>query len=226
MWTEHLQPLADAGSRVIAMDLPGFGEAQVAASEDAPWVDVLETMDSLRIEEATLVGNSFGGAVAQRVAVVAPERVLGLVLISVPPVGIEPSEQLRAAWAAEEAALETGDTDAAVRAVLDAWTLPDAPRELRERVAAMQRRAFELQAGASAPEAPDPLEQEPDALLRFDRHALVAIGEHDMPDFRLAAEALARTLPNAGLTVIDGAGHLAPLEQPGEFRKLLLSFLS
>jgi pimeloyl-ACP methyl ester carboxylesterase len=62
----------------------------------------------------------------------------------------------------------------------------------------------------------------PEALSRFAGPALVAVGEHDMPEFRLAAESLARTLPNARLTVIEGALHLAPLEQPEAFRELLL----
>jgi pimeloyl-ACP methyl ester carboxylesterase len=226
MWADHLQPLADAGFRVLAMDLPGFGEAPVPAIEDAPWLDVLETMDVLGVHRATLVGNSFGGAVAERVAVVAPERVLGLALISAPAAGIEPSPELQAVWEAEEAALQTGDIDAAVGVIVDAWTLPDAPAEVRERVATMQRRAFELQAGGGAPEAPDPMENQPDALSRLTDPALVAVGEHDMPDFRQAAEQLALTLPRARLTVIERAGHLAPLEQPEAFRQLLLSFLS
>jgi pimeloyl-ACP methyl ester carboxylesterase len=225
MWSEHLEPLADAGFHAVAMDLPGFGEAPVAALEDAPWLDVIETMDALGIEHANLVGISFGGAVAQRVAVVAPQRLLGLALLSSPAEGIEPSDQLEAAWEREEAALEAGDTEAAVRAVLDAWTLPGAPVELRERVAAMQRRAFELQAGGTAPEAPDPLAGDPAKLQGFTAPVLVAAGEHDMPDFRLAAEWLAQVLPNARLTVIEGAGHLAPLEQPQAFRELLLAFL-
>src|SRR5450759_4950689 len=75
MWAEHLQPLASAGFRVLAADLPGFGDAPVAAQEDAPWNDVLATMDALGIERAVLVGNSLGGLVAQRVAVLAPGRV-------------------------------------------------------------------------------------------------------------------------------------------------------
>lgn len=49
-------------------------------------------------------------------------------------------------------------------------------------------------------------------------------GELDMPDFRSAADALADQL-NTQARVIDGAGHLAPLEQPGEFHRVLLEFL-
>jgi pimeloyl-ACP methyl ester carboxylesterase len=184
MWTEHLKPLADAGFRALAVDLPGFGEAAVPPGEQAPWADVLRTMDELGIERAALVGSSFGGAVALRVALVAPERVTALALVSAPAPGIEPSAELEAAWQAEEDALVHGDVDAAVEAVVKAWTLPDAPQALRDRVAAMQRRAFALQAEAGAvTEAPDPVEQHPDGLARLDVRALVAAGEYDRREF-------------------------------------------
>jgi pimeloyl-ACP methyl ester carboxylesterase len=226
MWAEHLEPLAAAGHRVVALDLPGFGEAKPAPGEQAPWLDVLGAMDALEIERAALVGNSFGGAVALRVALVAPERVSALALISSPAVEFEPSPQLRAAWDAEEAALERGDTEGAVAAVVEAWTLPDAPQQLRDRVAAMQRRIFEVQAGiAEVAEAPDPAEEHPEQIAELDIPALVAAGEHDMPDFRDGAEQLAAALPRAQHVLIAGAGHLAPLETPEAFRELLLGFL-
>jgi pimeloyl-ACP methyl ester carboxylesterase len=227
MWSEHLQYLADAGYRAVAVDLPGFGEARVTPGEQAPWADVLETMDELSIERAALVGNSFGGAVALRVALVAPDRVSALALISAPAPDLEPSPELEAAWAAEEAALERGDIEAAVEAVVDAWTLPDASQELRDRVAAMQRRAFALQADAPpATEAPDPVEQRPEALTLLSVPTLVAAGELDKRDFRQGAEAMARTLPRARHAVIEGAGHLAPLETPEAFRELVLALLA
>jgi pimeloyl-ACP methyl ester carboxylesterase len=228
MWREHLEPLADAGYRAIAPDLPGFGEAHVPPGPQAPWNDVLETMEGLGVERAALVGNSFGGAVALRVAVVAPVAVWALALISTPPPDLEPSRELEAVWGAEEAALERGDVDAAVQAVVDAWTLPDAPDELRGRVAEMQRRALTLQAeAAGATEAPDPLDEDPALLATVDVPALVAAGEREeFNDFREGAETLAHALPHARHDVIEGAGHLAPLETPSTFRELLLKFLA
>ena len=221
MWSEHLEPIADAGYRAIALDLPGFGEAPVQPGEQAPWEDVLRAMRDLETGPAALVGNSFGGAVALRVAVVAPAAVSALALISAPAPGVEPSAQLAAAWEAQEAALEQDDIEGAVDAVLDAWV----PPRLRERVAPMQRRALELQAEAGgASEAPDPLE-EIEPLGAVEVPALVAWGEHDMSDFEESAHALARVLPNARLEMIPGAGHLAPLETPEAFRELLLGLL-
>jgi pimeloyl-ACP methyl ester carboxylesterase len=226
MWSEHLEPMAAAGYRAVAVDLPGFGEAQVAEGEQAPWEDVLRTMDALAIDRAALVGNSFGGAVALRAALVAPSRVVALALVSAPAPGMTPSRQLEAVWAAEETALERGDIEGAIEAVLSAWTLPDAPPALRERIAVMQRRAFVLQAEApSVTEAPDPVEQYPETLAQLDVRTLVAAGEKDMQDFREGALALAHALPRASHTVIERAGHLAPLETPELFRGLVLDFL-
>ena len=224
MWSEHLEYLADAGHRAVAVDLPGFGEAPITPGEQAPWADVLRTMDELSIDRAALVGNSLGGAVALRVAVVAPDRVSELALISAPPPALEPSPELEAAWEAEEAALQRGDIEAAVEAVVDFWTLPDASQELRDRVAAMQRRAIAL-GDPPTTEAPDPVEQRPEALARLSVPTLVAAGELDKRDFRQGAEAMARTMPHARHVVIEGAGHLAPLETPEAFRELVLAFL-
>jgi pimeloyl-ACP methyl ester carboxylesterase len=226
IWREHLEPLAEAGYRVIAIDLPGFGDAPVPPGAQAPWEDVLRTLKELGVDRAAVVGNSFGAAVALRAAAVAPAAVCALVLVSVPPLDTDPSPELEAAWAAEEAALERGDTDGAVAAVVEAWTQPDAPTELRERVASMQRRALEIQiAAGDVDEAADPLEQHPEALSDLRIPVLLAVGEQDMPDFKRAAEELEATLPQARSAVIEGAGHLAPLEAPGAFRRLVLEFL-
>jgi 3-oxoadipate enol-lactonase len=226
MWADHLQPLAEAGYRTVALELPGFGEAPLPQGRYAPWADVLATMDELGIDRAALVGNSFGADVALRVALVAPERVSALVLCSARAPGAEPSSELKAAWEAESAAFERGDIEAAVDAVVDAWTLPDAPNALRERVAAMQRRTYELQGDeVEVDEAPDPLEQDPTGLAALDVPALAAAGERDKRDFREGAEVLARTLPRGRHAVIAGAGHLAPLEAPEAFRELVLGFL-
>src|SRR5207249_237450 len=90
-WAAHLEPLAAAGFRAVAVDLPGFGDAPEEPGPQAPWRDVLATMDALGIERAAVVGNSFGAAVALRVAVAAPARVSALVLLSGRAPGAEPS---------------------------------------------------------------------------------------------------------------------------------------
>jgi pimeloyl-ACP methyl ester carboxylesterase len=228
MWREHLAPLADAGYRALALDMPGFGEAAVVEGPQAPWEDVMATLEKLGIDRAALAGNSFGGAVALRIALIAPELVSSLVLVSAPsPAMADPSERLAAVWAAESAALERDDLDSAVEAIVNGWTLPDAPAALREHVAGMQRRALILQnAAPNVTEAPDPLGEHPEELANITAPTLVAVGEHDMVDFLAAADVMAEAIPNARRELIAGAGHLAPLETPAAFRRLLLDFLA
>src|SRR5919201_1709170 len=80
-----LAALAD-GYRVIALDLPGFGESDkpIAAPYDAAWFAgaVTGLLDELGIESAHLIGNSMGGRVAIEQGLVAPGRTGRIVLLS------------------------------------------------------------------------------------------------------------------------------------------------
>jgi len=227
MWDERLEPLAAAGYRVVAVDLPGFGEAAVEQGPVAHWEDVVETMDALGIERTALVGSSFGAAVALRVAALHPERISSLLLFSASAVPEpDPSPELLAVWEAEEGALEEGDVEKAVEAVVSAWVRPEAPDEVRQRIAAMQRRNYEFHASEQELEqAPDPLEEDAALLANVDCPALVAAGEGDMVDFRNAVGELGASLQRATTALIPDCGHLAPLEAPDEFRRLVLANL-
>jgi pimeloyl-ACP methyl ester carboxylesterase len=72
--------------RVIAIDLPGFGDSDkpLGGRYDAAWFAeaVLELLDALDLERADLIGNSMGGRVAIEAALCAPERVRRLALLS------------------------------------------------------------------------------------------------------------------------------------------------
>jgi pimeloyl-ACP methyl ester carboxylesterase len=82
-WRKVIHPLASAGYRIMAVDLPGFGFS------DKPGGYTLESyvqfvrdwLDLHCIERAALVGNSMGGAITAAVAGLAPERVGAAVLV-------------------------------------------------------------------------------------------------------------------------------------------------
>ena len=77
--------LADS-YRVVAMDLPGFGESDkpIGAPYNAAWFarSVFALLDELGLERAHLIGNSMGGRVAIEAGLTEPDRVDGLVLLS------------------------------------------------------------------------------------------------------------------------------------------------
>jgi pimeloyl-ACP methyl ester carboxylesterase len=85
VWKTVAPMLADAGFRVIAVDLIGFGY-----SEKPGWFDytiqsqsrmISRFMNRLGIGRATIVGSSYGGAVALNLTLDNPERVEKLVLV-------------------------------------------------------------------------------------------------------------------------------------------------
>jgi pimeloyl-ACP methyl ester carboxylesterase len=80
-----LAALADS-YRVIAMDLPGFGDSDkpIAAPYNSAWFakTVTGLMDALGIERAHLVGNSMGGRVAIELGLRAPTRTERIALLS------------------------------------------------------------------------------------------------------------------------------------------------
>lgn len=79
--------LAHAGTRAIAIDLPGHGLSDMPTEAahytiDAMVRSVLDTMDALEIDRAMLVGHSMGGPIIARLAATAPERVRALGLLA------------------------------------------------------------------------------------------------------------------------------------------------
>jgi pimeloyl-ACP methyl ester carboxylesterase len=88
LWRHQVAALVQAGMRVVAPDLRGFGESdRPDAVEDYALprsvADVIAVLDALEIERARVVGHDWGAVVAWLVAALMPERVERLVAMSV-----------------------------------------------------------------------------------------------------------------------------------------------
>jgi pimeloyl-ACP methyl ester carboxylesterase len=81
-----LRALAPAEYRVVAFDLPGFGDSHKPrrAPYDAAWfaATTLELLDALGLDRAHLIGNSMGGRIAIEAGLRDPGRVGKIVLLS------------------------------------------------------------------------------------------------------------------------------------------------
>jgi 3-oxoadipate enol-lactonase len=162
-------------------------------------------------QPAAIVGNSYGGFVALDFAARRPELVEKLVLLDAPLMDHDFSPDFMEYVEEEERLIEAGDMDAAVELNLAFWC-----PGIADRVRPMAAASMEIENA----ELPDP------PLSEVRTPTLVAVGEHDKPDFRAIAARLARELPNAQYAVIEGAGHLPPLERPDETAALVRRFLS
>jgi 3-oxoadipate enol-lactonase len=231
MWEPQWETFTRA-HRVLRLDLRGFGRSPLEAGRFSNARDLIETLERYGFERSALVGVSLGGRVALEVAVARPELVTALVLAAPGLPGEEPTDDVRAAWVEEEAALEAGDLDEAVEINLRTWV--DGPRRspedvdpaVRERVGEMQRRAFELQLPVG-----DKAEEEllvPNLAQRLGEigaPTLVVVGEEDVPFMHAIAERLGREIPGARHVTIADTAHVPSMERPREFDELVLGFL-
>jgi pimeloyl-ACP methyl ester carboxylesterase len=88
LWRDQVPSLTDAGLRAIVPDLRGFGASEApAAVEDyrigRSVADMVAVLDQLGVERARVVGHDWGAAVAWAMALLAPDRVERLAVLSV-----------------------------------------------------------------------------------------------------------------------------------------------
>ncbi len=106
-WRHQIPALAEAGYRVVAPDQRGYGRSdRPEAVEDYDILhltgDMVGLLDDIGAEEAVFVGHDWGSIVAWQMAVLHPERVTGVVGMSVPFIprgGNPPVEVMRAVFA-------------------------------------------------------------------------------------------------------------------------------
>ena len=114
--------------RMIAVDLRGHGRSPWTP----PWnleqhvTDILAVLDDLDLARVTVVGHSFGGAIAVHLARTAPERVDGLVLLD-PAIGLDVHDMLETA---EESRADESYPDLATARADRAQRWPDLPAVL------------------------------------------------------------------------------------------------
>jgi 3-oxoadipate enol-lactonase len=231
MWQPQVEAFENAGHRVIAPDLRGFGEQPVGAEPFSHVKDVEGLLD----REAAVVGNSLGGRVALELALHRPDLVSRLVLIAPGLPGWEWSEQVRAGWALEGEAFDRGDLDAAAEASVHLWV--DGPSRspdevdpgVRSAVREMVLRSYELEldAGASSGGEEDLFDTPvADRLAEIRCPTLVLVGEHDVPDMHAIASRVAGSIEGAKLETVPDAAHLPSLERPDECNAIVLAFLT
>jgi len=233
-WTP-LVPAFRAGHRVITVDLPGHGHSSAPVDPRRYALklfadDLVRVLDALSIDRVALLGYSMGGRAAIRFALAHYDRLAALVLESTSP-GIADSE-VRRSRIASDAALAELIEDAGIEAFVDKWemlplwesqrTLPDVVRE-RLRLQRLANRpdglANSLRGGGAGVDI-----TVVDKLGTISAPTLVVAGALDSRYVELGTT-LARSLSDARLAIVPGAGHAVHLEQPEAFADAAISFL-
>jgi 2-hydroxy-6-oxo-octa-2,4-dienoate hydrolase len=216
--------------RVVAPDLVGFGfterSGDVEYSMDL-WVDqVLGVLDGLGIERASVVGNSFGGGLALRLATRHPDRVHRLVLMGSVGVPFPITEGLDRVWGYEPSIERMKELIG-----LFAYSRELVTDELAEvRYRASIQPGFQESFSAMFP-APrqrwvDAMVTPEEQIAALPHRTLVVHGREDRVIPLENALALLRLVPDARLHVFGRCGHWTQIEHAEEFNHLVLDFLT
>lgn len=235
-------PLLSEGHRLIAMDLPGSGFTQRCASPTSLVLlaqSVLATLDELGEHRPLhVLGNSLGGAVAQQLSALAPERVASLVLVSSAGFGKELALPLRllstrflgrfmathptklTALMGERMLYATREfaTPSRVDHALAVGRNPGNAEVMWETA-----RALATARGGVRHEWRAPLTAQ---VAAAGKPTLLIWGDRDRVLPARHLEAARRSLPHASSHLFVGTGHLPQVERADEFATLVLDFIA
>ena len=207
------------GREHVTWDMPGWGRTEEPTAPWSPSGSLLALLDERGLERCVLMGSSYGGLVSVELALHAPERVAGLVLLA-PALDIGgPDPEMDAFDDEEERLVDADDMEGFAALNIAFWAAgprrsPDvvAP-EVRSYLEGTLARVAELQGDVDVPQ--EGLVDGVAARLGTLRiPTLVVVGDEDAVRLQQCAEAYADSLPMATLVELRRVAHLPALEAP------------
>jgi len=238
------EPLSQLGDRhrVVLPDLRGCGRSSRGLTEadytpDAVVGDLLALADELGAQRFSLLGFSWGGLIAQRVAVAVPDRIERLIIASSGVLPVDAAafgewperEERRAAeasvWTDRSLSGPQLTRAAAVASArANVWRAEALPGYLL-RLVDVQFTAEWLRLRQAGTLLPARLEHPIRQLAATGIPILLLHGRYDMMFPVSSVEQAAAMLPSCQAVVLDEAGHMAHVDQPSAWLDAIAHFL-
>jgi pimeloyl-ACP methyl ester carboxylesterase len=225
MWDDQFETFAQQ-HQVIRYDALGFGRSSLPNGPYSPTDDQAALMDHLGIEQAHIVGLSRGGGVAVDFAIDHPTRVRSLVAIDSTLNGYDwgsLNDDTRAVWSLGRRA-PLADVKAAWLALgifAPALEQPALAARIQQMTADYSGWHWQNRDQGQAP-----IPAAAGRLHEITVPTLIIVGERDTLGFRKFADALVNGIPHARKVVLSGVGHMANMEAPQVFNRIVLEFLA
>ncbi|VVE23317.1 alpha/beta hydrolase [Pandoraea communis] len=234
VWPSQFETFVAAGCRVVAWDMPGYGESAMPVEPAmASLADSLRMLlDALGPSRFVLVGHSMGGMVAQELMARGEpftRDIAALVLCGTSPAFGKPDGDFQREFVRQRTApLDAGKT---LREMAEAIV----PGMLGEPDAAARASAHALAVDAMGALTPDAYRAALQALVGFEQRTALArltvpvlliAGEHDTNAPPKVMARMAESIPQARYVCLPGAGHLMNLTHPAAFDAEVRAFLA
>lgn len=229
MWDDQFLPLAH-WFHVVRYDVRGFGHSTLpSTTEPYNHADDLKGLLGrlgLASTALALAGLSFGGRIAIHFTLTHPELVRRLILVDTGLNGYQFSPEWQAQWTQIQAEGATRGPQAANAL----WLRHPLFAPAREQPA-VARRLAQMIGDYSGWHwvHPDPVRwtDPPDSYRLEQIHVptLIVMGERDLPDFQAIAALLQQRIPRARTARLAQVGHMANMEAPTPFTRLVETFL-
>ncbi len=216
-WRAQLDGLSGAAN-VMALELPGHGASdppgETTVDAYAQWVT--DFIEALGLQKVMLVGCSLGSAITQWIALFTPQPwLVGIGLVGA-------GARLRVHPAVLEGLRQ--DPDKALAMLSDYCLSPASEGPLREilRDKYIKTSAELVHGDLSACDKFDVM----NSIHKVRLPTWILVGEDDQLTPVKYARYLHETIEGSRLAVVPRAGHLAMMEKPEEFNRLLAEFLT
>ena len=226
MWDQQFLEFSNT-FRVIRYDARNHGKSK---SEIVPYShadDLAGLMDSLRIDQAVILGLSMGGYIAIDFALKYPEKVKALIPVAPGLTGYEFKDPQILEYNAK---LKTAQTyEEAVEYILRQWcdgpvrTPAQVDSTVRNRVQKMYLDFFQnFQRGLKENRSDPPAINR---LAEIKKPVFIIVGDLDQPGILEIARMIEEKVPGAKKIVIKGVAHMVNLEKPDDFNATVIRFL-
>ena len=219
-WNPQIEALARKGFKAAAWDARGYGDSDDYEGSlnfrDHFVGDVLRVAEHFSAKKFHLVGLSMGGRIARNVGIYHSHRLHSLTVVNA-----NPGFNAMSADAVRRFVTERNTrTPESIRKLLGANPRKGVYEELVQSIEKIRDASYRKTLEASVAQDRDaPIEN-------ITVPTLIMYGEEDTVYPPELARAMASRIPGAQLAMIKSAGHLANLEQPEEFNRILLEFLT
>lgn len=206
------------GFKVATLDLPGHGKSEGVGKQNInDYVkNILDFLDALNLPAAVIIGHSMGSAIALQLALNAPDRVLGLVLLG-------SGSRLRVAPSILENTASEATFPLAVKSIVEASFSPETSSRLKELATKkmLETRHTVLHGDFIACNNFDVSEN----LGDIQSPTLIICGTEDKMTPPKYSKSLHEEIPNSELALIEGGGHMVMLEKPRQVADVIERFV-